>query len=145
MDERNDGGMRRELGISRRELMRRGVVVGGTLAWAAPVVQTMGAKAFAQMGTSPGTCAACYCWNGDKQNPSVGSGGGIDECSDNGLFVHRMNRDTCENWCKHNAPFNAPQTGAPGGPYENSEYCSGTTSCECNTANDPGPNGVTCT
>ena len=35
------------LGISRRTLIKRGAVVGGTLVWAAPVVQSLSAPAFA--------------------------------------------------------------------------------------------------
>lgn len=40
------------LGISRRDLLKRGAVVGGTLVWAAPAVQTISRSALAQ---SPGT------------------------------------------------------------------------------------------
>jgi hypothetical protein len=38
-------------GVSRRDLMKRGVVVGGTLVWATPVVQSLATPAFA--GTPP--------------------------------------------------------------------------------------------
>lgn len=132
MAERNDA-VRRGVGISRRELLRRGAVVGGTLAWATPLIQSLTPPAYAQMGPSPGTCAACYCWSGDKASPSK------DFCTDDGAVGFQLNRDACENWCKHNGVERAP-----GGPYANSEYCSGTVSCVCNSANDPGPNGVSC-
>lgn len=47
------------LGISRRDLIRRGAVVGGTLVWAAPVVQSL-RPAFAQAQTgSPACDASC--------------------------------------------------------------------------------------
>lgn len=48
------------LGISRRDLLRRGAVVGGTLVWAAPAVQTISRAALAQTpGTAPpGDCHA---------------------------------------------------------------------------------------
>jgi hypothetical protein len=129
----HDDAVRRGQGISRRELLRRGAIVGGTVAWAAPLIQSLTPPAYAQMGPSPGTCAACYCYSGPKDSPSKDFG------TDDGNVGFQLNRDSCENWCKHNG---APQ--APGGPYESSEYCSGTTSCEANDANDPGPNGVTC-
>jgi hypothetical protein len=46
-----------ESGMTRRDLMRRGAVVGGTLLWVAPAIQSIGAKAYAQ-GLSP-LCDAC--------------------------------------------------------------------------------------
>ncbi|HEX6230894.1 MAG TPA: hypothetical protein VF029_04220, partial [Actinomycetota bacterium] len=36
------------LGISRRDLLRRGAVVGGTVLWVTPVIQSMTRPAFAQ-------------------------------------------------------------------------------------------------
>jgi hypothetical protein len=47
-----------ESGMTRRDLMKRGAVVGGTLLWVAPAIQTYGSKAFAQENGSP-TCDAC--------------------------------------------------------------------------------------
>lgn len=41
------------LGISRRDLLKRGAVVGGTLVWAAPVVQTISRSALAQTDGTP--------------------------------------------------------------------------------------------
>lgn len=41
------------LGISRRDLIRRGAIVGGTLVWAAPVVQSIAPRALAQTGGTP--------------------------------------------------------------------------------------------
>jgi hypothetical protein len=46
-----------ESGMTRRDLMRRGAVVGGTLLWVAPAIQSIGSKAYAQVGSPP--CAAC--------------------------------------------------------------------------------------
>ena len=53
-----------ELGMSRRDLLRRSAIVGGTLLWVAPAIESIAPKAFAQTlaPSSPG-CAACYCWN----------------------------------------------------------------------------------
>jgi hypothetical protein len=135
-----------DLGITRRDLIRRGAVVGGTLLWVAPAIQSITPAAGAQVryGPSPGTCAACYCWNGDMQNPTGSPGAPQDECSDDGPVGQRFTADACGNWCRHNPPFTGI-AGAPGGPYEHSQYCSGTTSCVCNSQNDPGTNGVFCT
>jgi hypothetical protein len=46
------------LGMNRRELLKRGAIVGGTLAWAAPAVQTLARPALASTNGSPpgGTC-----------------------------------------------------------------------------------------
>jgi hypothetical protein len=135
MDAHKEGdGLKRELGLSRRQLLKRGAVVGGTLMWAAPTIQSLASPAFAQMGASPGACAACYCFNGDINNPGPppNPGDPPDECSDDGIRFERMNRDTCENFCRSRG-------------YESFQYCSGATACDCNTQNDPGPNGVTCT
>lgn len=41
------------LGISRRNLMKRGAVVGGGLVWATPVVQTVNRRAMAQADGTP--------------------------------------------------------------------------------------------
>lgn len=40
-----------EPGVSRREVMKRGAVLGGAMMWATPVVQTMARPAFAAEGT----------------------------------------------------------------------------------------------
>lgn len=42
-----DNEFETNLGISRRSLIKRGAVVGGTLVWAAPVVQSLSAPAYA--------------------------------------------------------------------------------------------------
>lgn len=49
------------LGISRRTLIKRGAVVGGTLVWATPVVQSLTAPAFAA-GSPP--CSLAVTNNG---------------------------------------------------------------------------------
>ena len=67
MAEREDDNLKRELGISRRQLLRRGAVVGGTLLWAAPAVQTIARPAVASPSPVRNTCCACG-------PPSVGKG-----------------------------------------------------------------------
>lgn len=115
-----------ESGMTRRDLMRRGAVVGGTLLWVAPAIQSFGAKAYAAVqGPSPGNCAACYCYSLDG-NGNVD----IDECSDDGVVVpthpERFSRDACQTSCE-------------AGGYTNFQYCSGTKpACSC-TQNEGGP------
>lgn len=124
--------------LNRRELLRRGAVVGGTLVWATPVVQSLVPAAYAQMGQSPGICAACYCWSGSADKSAITK----DFCTDDGNVGFQLNRETCGNWCRHFGPARAPA-----GPYQFSEYCSGATSCRCSTKNDFDPTltGVKCT
>lgn len=57
-----------ESGMTRRDLMRRGAVVGGTLLWVAPAIQSIGSKAYAQDHGSP-LCAACL-------SATINTGGG---------------------------------------------------------------------
>jgi hypothetical protein len=126
--------------LSRRDLLRRGAVVGGTVLWVAPAVQGISTPAFAEaMGQSPGTCAACYCWNGAQDKSQVTG----DFCTDDGTQGHQTNRETCRQWCQHEGPFSV--IGAPGGPFRFSAHCSGTTSCACSTRNDAlALTGVSC-
>ena len=103
-----------ESGMTRRDLMRRGAIVGGTLLWVAPAIQSVGSKAYAQVqGPSPGLCAACYCYTTDANNIVL-----RDECSDNGLAQQRFSNDACETFCDDQG-------------YENHQYCSGASSCSC--------------
>ena len=47
-----------KIGISRRDIIKRGAIVGGTLVWAVPVVQSIGGTAFA---ASTQASQACNC------------------------------------------------------------------------------------
>lgn len=69
MTEERDSGIRRELGISRRDLLKRGAVVGGTLIWAAPVIESLAAPAFAS--TSPVVGSCCQCEGTDSHGNTV--------------------------------------------------------------------------
>jgi hypothetical protein len=55
-----------ELGLTRRDLLRRGAVVGGTLLWVAPAIQSIAPKAYAvqQVGSFR---ACCQCAGTQKQ------------------------------------------------------------------------------
>ena len=62
-----DEGTGANPGISRRELVKRGAIVGGTLLWAAPVIQSVSVPAFAASPTAH-TCCSCI-----NPNPKPGS------------------------------------------------------------------------
>jgi hypothetical protein len=50
-----------ELGMSRRDLLRRGAVVGGALLWVAPAIQSLTPPAYAQtVSVQAHTCCSCY-------------------------------------------------------------------------------------
>ena len=46
-------------GLSRRELFRKGAVVGGHLLWIAPAIQTLTPKVLAQQVSGTFTCCQC--------------------------------------------------------------------------------------
>ena len=51
-----------ELGLTRRDLLRRGAVVGGTLLWVAPAIQSLSPAARAQnsdVGSERFACCSC--------------------------------------------------------------------------------------
>jgi hypothetical protein len=57
-----------ELGVSRRDLLRRGAVVGGALLWVAPAIQSLTPPAYAQtVSPQQTTCCACK-----RPNPTTG-------------------------------------------------------------------------
>lgn len=74
--------IRRERAVSRRELIRRGAVVGGTLIWATPAIQSLATPAFAQ-ATPAVTHVCCFC-TGD--NPAIpGAPSPSTQCFENGF------------------------------------------------------------
>jgi hypothetical protein len=68
---RDDGrlNIHDESGMTRRDLMKRGAVVGGTLLWVAPAIQSFGSKAFAQENGSP-LCEGCIELRFDPNGPN---------------------------------------------------------------------------
>ena len=120
-----------ESGMTRRDMLRRGAIVGGTLLWVAPAIQSMAPKAFAVEGSvgSKG-CAACYCWSGTQgnlHNPEAGEAG--TNVQQDGL---RSSSD-CRDWCNHEGAY-ASSGGVFGGPFDNSQYCTGTSDCQARTS-----------
>lgn len=59
MPEHSDS-LRRRLGITRRDLLRRGIIVGGALIWTVPVLESLKPNAFAHNG-SPNPFFCCFC------------------------------------------------------------------------------------
>jgi hypothetical protein len=55
----DDEPFQANLGLSRRTLLKRSAIVGGTLVWAAPAVQTLAKPAFAATGSSPCDSSTC--------------------------------------------------------------------------------------
>ena len=63
-----------ESGLTRRELLKKGAVLGGALVWAAPVVQVIGMRpAMAQAVSS--VCPNLYCLKAEVSGGSLGSFG----------------------------------------------------------------------
>jgi hypothetical protein len=58
LPEREDGEVGRSLGVTRRDLLRKGAIVGGGLLWATPIIQSIPKPAFAQ---TPRCRACCRC------------------------------------------------------------------------------------
>jgi hypothetical protein len=52
-------------GLDRREFLRRSAIVGGTVAWMTPVIQSLAPPAFAHV-TSPNGCGCCECLAGNS-------------------------------------------------------------------------------
>jgi hypothetical protein len=78
MAEKDKDNLKPALGMTRRDLLRRGAVVGGTLLWATPVVQSIGGRAFAGHGAYD---ACCECE------------GGV------GCSANHITREECEAFC----------------------------------------------
>jgi hypothetical protein len=74
----SDGGhLQHNLGVTRRDLLRRGAIVGGTLLWATPVIQTVAPSAFAR-DVSPAEYHCCRCLNPeDPRLPATACKDGI--------------------------------------------------------------------
>jgi hypothetical protein len=110
---KKDDGVRRELGISRRELIRRGAIVGGTLLWATPVIQSLTPPAFAAPpGGTPAACSCCCC------NKPIPVPGGTIHCT-----TDSFDRTFCEAFCAGAA---GPRPGTQG-------FCTGT---DCDDINN---------
>jgi hypothetical protein len=133
-DQRNDASrddMKRVIGLSRRDLLKRGAIVAGTLAWAVPAVQSVAPAAYA--ASESGVCATCYCYRVNAAGATLS-----DLCITDGPFGLLASAADCDAFCRS-------QFDGAGKHYNRSTYCQGT-SCQCNskTANNPTPYGVAC-
>jgi hypothetical protein len=115
VQESRDHSLRRELGVSRREMLKRSAIAGGTLLWATPVIQTL-SPSLAQAGSMM-VQKCCFCFNArNRRIPPT-------QCINNGT---PNDQDACRDVCR-------------GLGYRDSSFCQGhTTSCDT-------VNGCTCT
>lgn len=116
MDERGDHNLRRELGVSRREMLRRSAIAGGTLLWAAPVIQSIGPSAFAQVGSQT-YHKCCFCFRPRRWAPAPTT------CINNGM---PPDADACAAVCA-NLGYMASDFCESTGP----ATCDETTGCSC--------------
>ncbi len=103
-----------ELGMSRRDLLRRSAIVGGAVLWVAPVMQSITQKAYAQEATvSGGECAACYCYTTTPR-----PGGRIRVTDDTGLVDDKttLTASACASLCAS---------------FAHSSYCTGSSVSGC--------------
>lgn len=60
-----------QTGLTRREVLKKGAVLGGALAWGAPVVQVIGMRPAMAQNTSPG-CPNLYCLKAEVRGGRLG-------------------------------------------------------------------------
>ena len=84
-----------DLGISRRQLIKRGAIVGGTVMWAAPMIQSLTTPAGAQtLGTTQHACCCCRDRNATPPRPPTAF-----DCSTDGDFDERSSAGACKTFC----------------------------------------------
>lgn len=83
--------MRRRIGISRRDLLRRGAIVGGTLVWTVPIMNSI-SQAHKAKGSPLFVCCWCKPFKKNKNYP-----GGPGACETSGAVddLHQCH-DFCE-------------------------------------------------
>jgi len=91
-DRHSDEHLRRRYGISRRELLRRGAIVGGTLAWTIPVISSI-SRAHQAKGSPLATC--CYCRPKDAKTHEFEG-----RCAPPSVDTQSQ----CSRWCRQNFP-----------------------------------------
>jgi hypothetical protein len=109
MGERPQAEAEQRSGLSRREMLRRAGIVGGTLLWAVPAVQSLTPPAYAHV--SPGGFYCCQCRH-DQNRGACQSGFDpsftIDDCTEfcngqtdpqGGWQVEGFHRDNTEFMC----------------------------------------------
>jgi hypothetical protein len=99
--------MRRRIGMSRRDLIRRGAIVGGTLIWTIPVVKTIAGAHSTTTGSPSFTCCECRAPQGSNPAGSLrcSGGGNTQECTTaatktNGSTTYRTDLlSGCQAYC----------------------------------------------
>jgi hypothetical protein len=83
--------MKHRIGMSRRDLLRRGAIVGGTLLWTIPVIKTI-SSAHVAPGSPTFTCCECRAGNAGELKTT----GNVFECTDDGSIA---NEQACLEHC----------------------------------------------
>jgi hypothetical protein len=84
--------------LSRRDLIRRGAIVGGSLLWVAPAIQSLTPAAHAQTVGSP-TFGCCECRSGASGAVKCDGVGGL-ECVDQTSKPTAVASETaCQQYC----------------------------------------------
>ncbi len=96
VDERPQSRMKHRIGMSRRDLLRRGAVVGGTLIWTIPAIKTI-SSAHVAAGSPIFTCCECRAGNAHENKTT----GNSFECIDNGSIQTAAD---CESHCADRPP-----------------------------------------
>ena len=87
-------------GISRRDLLRRAAIVGGSVVWMAPAIQTLAPRAYADV--SPGVSTCCECVK------TAGAAGGQYQCFANTANANTMAK--CTTRCSTFSPGGSTYT-----------------------------------
>ncbi len=90
MAERDEGELRRSLGISRRALIRRGAIVGGTLVWTIPVLNSI------SQAKKKGSPLFFCCWCQKKKPPKDGPKGTCLGPPFSNLDTAKQCKDACD-------------------------------------------------
>lgn len=130
MPEHEEGNLKSNLGISRRDLLRRGAVVGGTVLWATPVIQSLGSKAFAgAQPASPDVHGCCFCYDGSG-GPETAT---RSFCTADHFDGANASEENCKAFCGSSS--------RTGGAFQKFTWGASPNACDCINAQDPGPSG----
>jgi hypothetical protein len=69
--------LKRKLGMTRRDLIRRGIIVGGSLVWTVPVIQSLTKDSSAGTGSPRFFCCFCFLNLNLRVDPKCFTGPGV--------------------------------------------------------------------
>ena len=124
-----------ELGMSRRDLLRRGAIVGGTLLWVAPAIQSVGAKAPPRRGRGRSRPPPLR-WS--RNNKLI-----LDACFNDGISGITASAESCENFCRDDTPNHHTPKGKPATSHTSSYTSCDAGHCQCILQSQGSP-GVSC-